>query len=40
MAAERYPSAVEFFFTALMILVVVASLWFGVYVLYRLYTDN
>ncbi len=36
----RYPSGVEFFFTALMVLVVIASAWFSAYVIYRLYTDN
>ncbi|EHY89460.1 hypothetical protein SacazDRAFT_02566 [Saccharomonospora azurea NA-128] len=35
-----YPSAVEFLFTALMVLVVVASVWFSAYVVYRLYTDH
>ncbi|EHR63764.1 hypothetical protein SaccyDRAFT_4969 [Saccharomonospora cyanea NA-134] len=35
-----YPSPVEFIFTALMVLVVVASVWFSAYVVYRLYSDN
>lgn len=35
-----YPSAVEIFFTTLMVLVVVASVWFSAYVLYRLYSDQ
>ncbi|EIF01009.1 hypothetical protein SacglDRAFT_04178 [Saccharomonospora glauca K62] len=35
-----YPSAVEFIFTTLMVLIVIASVWFSAYVVYRLYADN
>jgi hypothetical protein len=31
---------VEIFFSALMVLIAVAVLWFSVYVVYRLYSDK
>lgn len=33
-------TSVEIFFTALMVLVMVLTTWFAVYVVYRLYSDN
>lgn len=31
---------VEILFTTLLVLAIVAVTWFGVYVVYRMYTDN
>ena len=36
----RYAAGVEQFYTALMVLVVVAVAWFACYVVYRLFSDH
>ena len=38
--AGRYPARVEQFYTALLVLVVLAVAWFSCYVVYRLFSDH
>ncbi len=35
-----YPAGVEIIFTTLLVLAIVATTWFGGYVVYRLYSDQ